>query len=572
VGGVADAPPIVAEPAEGDEDRRLVAAVRRGDDRAFEALYARYHRRIAAYVLGMVKDHGRAEDVTQEVFVAALRRMRETERPIAFKPWIYEIAKNACIDQFRRSQRTEEVSFDAGEGFVPSRLLGSGPTPDSAVFAKQELDHLCGAFGGLSDTHHEILVLRELEGLSYREIGERMGMSRQAVESTLFRARRRLTEEYDDLATGARCQRIQGIIATAVDGRLGARESRRLARHLAHCQPCRREALAAGVDSSILTHVPLRRRAADKIAGLLPIPALARVVRGRDEDADRFSGPPGAAWAAHAPAVSDQLNAGWTKAAAIAAMLLAGVGATGVGTKIVTDRDDAAPPDSRPAPSRASAPGTTDRSSAAPTGTGATPAAQRIRQRERGGRDAGGKRERSNRAARDGAGAGGDRAGTGGDTGSTPPSGSGGGGGGTGGGSSGGGGPAHDSGGGGTGGGSGGGSGGGDGSPTAPIRDVVDNTTQAAQPVVNGVTNTVGGTVDGLNQTVQNTTQGVNQTLQGVGDTLQGSPQGVSNTVNGVNQTVGGAVDGVNQTVNGAVDGVNQTVQGVGGLLHPPGG
>src|SRR3954468_4141603 len=99
------------EPA--DSDRRLAAAVRRGDDRAFETLYERYHRRIHAYVLGMVKDHQRAEDVTQEVFVSSLRRMRATEHPIAFKPWIYEIAKNACIDQFRRSRRAEEVSFDA---------------------------------------------------------------------------------------------------------------------------------------------------------------------------------------------------------------------------------------------------------------------------------------------------------------------------------------------------------------------------------------------------------------------------------------------------------------------------
>src|SRR3954453_12522448 len=135
-------------------DRRLVAAVRRGDDRAFEALYARYHRRIHAYVVGMVKDHGRAEDVTQEVFVSALRRMRATERPIAFKPWIYEIAKNACIDAFRRSKRAEEVSFDADDALAPadhSRLVGTGPTPDAAVAAKQQLDHLCGAFGGLSD-------------------------------------------------------------------------------------------------------------------------------------------------------------------------------------------------------------------------------------------------------------------------------------------------------------------------------------------------------------------------------------------------------------------------------------
>jgi len=226
--------PIVAEPM-ADDDHGLVAACRRGDDRAFEALYSRYHRRIHAYVMGMVKDHGRAEDVTQEVFMSALRRMRETERPIAFKPWIYEIAKNACIDQFRRSKRAEEISLQADDGLAPSdygRLVGSDPAPHDAVAAKQELNDLCGAFGGLSDTHHEILVMRELEGLSYREIGERMGMSRPAVESTLFRARRRLTEEYDDLVSGARCMRIQGLIASAADARLGTREARRLARQI----------------------------------------------------------------------------------------------------------------------------------------------------------------------------------------------------------------------------------------------------------------------------------------------------------------------------------------------------
>src|SRR5215211_4927017 len=176
--------------AERDE-HQLVSAARRGDDRAFEELYSRYQRRITAYVFGMVKDHGRAEDITQEVFVSALRRMRQTERPIAFKAWIYEIAKNACIDAYRRGRRAEEVSYDADDRLTPSdhvRLIATGPEPDAAVGAKQELDHLCGAFGGLSDSHHEILVMRELEGRSYKDIGERMGLSRPAVESTLFRA------------------------------------------------------------------------------------------------------------------------------------------------------------------------------------------------------------------------------------------------------------------------------------------------------------------------------------------------------------------------------------------------
>src|SRR5918993_1928165 len=310
-------------------DHKLVAAVRRGDDRAFEALYERYLRRIHAYVFGMVKDHQRAEDVTQEVFVSALRRMRATERPIAFKPWIYEIAKNACIDQFRRSKRAEEISFDADEGLAPSdygRLVSPEPVPDAALVAKQQLEQVVGAFGGLSDAHHEILVLRELEGLSYREMGERRGMSRPAVESTLVRARRRLSEEYDELASGQRCLRIQSIIATAGSGRLGARDTRRLARHVAHCQPCRRQALAAGVDSALVARKPLRERAIEKVAALFPFPLLLRGRRGGSGDN----------WSSQLPMLSDHAAAGGAKLAAVAALVVAGLGA-GVSTQVGAD-------------------------------------------------------------------------------------------------------------------------------------------------------------------------------------------------------------------------------------------
>src|SRR3954465_12975027 len=255
-------------------DAELVAAVRRGNDRAFEELYNRYHRRISSYIFGMVKDHARAEDLTQDVFVSALRRMRDTDRPIAFKPWIYEIAKNACIDQFRRNKRAEEVSYDADEGMGAAdygRLVTGDPTPDIALDHKQQLDHLRGALGGLSESHHQILVMREFEGLSYREIGEKMGMSRPSVESTLFRARKRLTEEYEELVTGNRCVRIQAIISSAGTG-LGTRAKRRRARHLSYCQPCRRHAHAAGLGEI----VPERRPMGTKIAARLPLPAFLR--------------------------------------------------------------------------------------------------------------------------------------------------------------------------------------------------------------------------------------------------------------------------------------------------------
>src|SRR3954454_4266807 len=268
------APPVVPSSAStlGDPtDHQLVASVRAGDDRAFERLYERYHRRIAAYIYGMVNDYARAEDIAQELFISALRGMRETERWIAFKPWIYEIAKNACIDQFRRARRAEEVSYDAEEGLGAAdygRLVSSDAMPEDELESKTNLDHLRGAFGGLSETHHEILVMRELEGLSYREIGDRLGMSRPSVESTLFRARRRLTEEYEELVSGARCQRIQAIIADATASAPGARDQRRLARHVSHCQPCRRQARLAGLEIPVAPDKPVRAR----IAPLLPLP------------------------------------------------------------------------------------------------------------------------------------------------------------------------------------------------------------------------------------------------------------------------------------------------------------
>jgi RNA polymerase sigma factor (sigma-70 family) len=231
-------------------DHELVAAVQRGEDSAFEVLFARYRTRIWSYVTSVLRDADRAEDVTQEVFISVLRRLRDTERPIAFKPWIYQIAKNACIDELRRARRAREVPFDLddeGEARV-AELPWSVPGPDFAVEHKQRLDDLRGAFRGVSEQHHRILVLRELEGLSYGQIGERLGMSRAVVESTLFRARRRLTEEYEELMSGRRCERTRELVDAWEDRtlrRLGVRETRQLARHLAHCQPCRRHARLA---------------------------------------------------------------------------------------------------------------------------------------------------------------------------------------------------------------------------------------------------------------------------------------------------------------------------------------
>ena len=163
-------------------------------------------------------DADRAEDITQEVFISALRRLRDTERPIAFKPWIYQIAKNAGIDELRRTRRSLEVPLDSQRdrpGGDDRSALARSRARRSPSRASSSSRTCAARFRGVSDLHLRVLVLRELEGLSYREIGERLGMSRPVVESTLFRARRRLAEEYEELISGRRCERTRALIDAA---------------------------------------------------------------------------------------------------------------------------------------------------------------------------------------------------------------------------------------------------------------------------------------------------------------------------------------------------------------------
>jgi RNA polymerase sigma factor (sigma-70 family) len=255
-------------------DADLVAAVRDGDDSAFEELYRRYHGRISSFVCHMLHDEARCEDVAQEAFMSALRRMRATDCEINFKPWIYQIARNAAIDSYRRNSHAVEVSMDADDGLRASdrtRLVGLDGGPDAALVTKERLTHLQGAFDELSDVHTRVLVMRELEGMSYREIGQKLDLTRPAVESALFRARRRLESEYTELSEGRRCEAMRATMARMAAGTQRGSEEHRLARHAKRCHDCRRRARELGIEP-LTTLGTLRRKA----AALLPIPWLFR--------------------------------------------------------------------------------------------------------------------------------------------------------------------------------------------------------------------------------------------------------------------------------------------------------
>ena len=292
--------------------------------------------------MGFVRDEGRAEDVTQEAFLSAYRRIRNTDSEIAFRPWIYEIARNAAIDLHRRTSKTEEVSISEDDSLRPAdrrRLVGSA-APEAVLADKQRLDHLRSAFEELSESHHRILVLRELEGRTYREIGEEMQLTAPAVESTLFRARRRLEHEYAEIDTGRRCTSMRMIIGKLAEGVESPRERAKLARHARRCTLCRKRARELGV-SPFDTR---ERSIAARAAALLPLPGFIQRRLG-----PQVPGDPGAAiGVAHAAAAAEGSGVLLAKAGALlAAAAFVGGGAHIAGSDPSTQ--DRILPDAGPA-------------------------------------------------------------------------------------------------------------------------------------------------------------------------------------------------------------------------------
>ena len=170
--------------------------------------------------------------------------------------------------------------------------------------------------------HHQILVLRELEGLSYREIGERLGMSRPAVESTLFRARRRLTEEYDELVTRS------ALRARAVDHRRRRRgDARRRATGAAWRATSPTASRAGATRACSASTLPRAPRSPPRSARCLPLPFLRRRGLGGTESAAPAGGQASGAlaqWTASAGVVAEPLT-NWAKAAVtVAAVAIAG--------------------------------------------------------------------------------------------------------------------------------------------------------------------------------------------------------------------------------------------------------
>ncbi len=178
------------------EDQRLVERAVQGDQKAFRTLVEKYQRRVHTIAYGIVRNPDTALDITQDAFVKIHRNLATFKGDSSFYTWVYRIVLNLCIDRKRREARASEVDYDDaiahGDGFTSAPTLASTgiDNPAQAAHRKELVEHMDHALGTLSDEHRTILLLREVDGLSYEELADVLNVPKGTVMSRLFHARK----------------------------------------------------------------------------------------------------------------------------------------------------------------------------------------------------------------------------------------------------------------------------------------------------------------------------------------------------------------------------------------------
>lgn len=174
----------------------LVRQAQQGDDEAFTALVDEYKDSIYNYVARMLHDQTEAEDIAQEAFVRAYQALPEFQGASSFQTWLYRIASNLAIDAARRRVRRSTLSIDepvsTEEGELSRQLPDEGPGPAEELESSEVQQVVREAIAELSPKLSSVIVLYDLIGLSYKEIGDILGCPLGTVKSRLFNARNQL--------------------------------------------------------------------------------------------------------------------------------------------------------------------------------------------------------------------------------------------------------------------------------------------------------------------------------------------------------------------------------------------
>jgi RNA polymerase sigma-70 factor (ECF subfamily) len=226
-------------------DDALLSQARSGDRAALDALVTRYEPRVFRFGLGLCRDADAAQDVLQDTFLAMVRSLNTFRADASFSTWLYAIARHACLRKRRRrvSAPKEVASLDSLSAGERQRLAASTPTPEDRLSARELRAALSTAIGSLARPHREVLLLRDVEGLTALETATVLGVTVAAVKSRLHRARLAVREALSSTLGAMPPQHgrydLLRHFSEHLEGDLSADLCARMEAHLAQCPPCR---------------------------------------------------------------------------------------------------------------------------------------------------------------------------------------------------------------------------------------------------------------------------------------------------------------------------------------------
>lgn len=238
------------EPSDADRAREAtwIDAARAGDRSALEHLIARYQPRIYRFGLKMCRDPEVAKDVVQETLIAMARGVRTFRGGSSLSTWLYTIARSYCIKTRRRSKFAPRAMASLDSSAEVASVPDPGQRSDHQLDARRAEQVLERAIVELEPKYRDVLVLRDIEGLTAPEVSEVLGISVDAVKSRLHRARLDLRARVapalgGDHAVPANrrpgCPDVLGLFSRHLEGDVSADACMEMERHLAGCDPCR---------------------------------------------------------------------------------------------------------------------------------------------------------------------------------------------------------------------------------------------------------------------------------------------------------------------------------------------
>jgi RNA polymerase sigma-70 factor (ECF subfamily) len=230
-------------------DDELLAAARQGDAAALEALLVRYQPQIYRFGLRMCGNVEDAGDVAQESLISMARSLRDFRGDSSVSSWLYTIARRFCIKRRRRSKfaPAREESLDAPGTDAAQHLADPAPGPEQTATNRELAAALTRAIDALDPAQREVLVLRDVEGLSAPEAANVLGISVDAVKSRLHRARAAVRQELAPVLgrpaiespRGAMCRDVLTLFSQRLEGEIDPSVCATMEAHLAQCGHCR---------------------------------------------------------------------------------------------------------------------------------------------------------------------------------------------------------------------------------------------------------------------------------------------------------------------------------------------